>query len=320
MHPRTPMAKGNKLNNRELGLEEGLLCQLVHSPDYNIFPRSAVFESNFIQVTKKGKWVDITNMPTIVTMGVTSSDPCLPLPNVLLMAKRRRPSSRGHSETPKQPVLELTRMLPLRYVRLSVHDARQRILRIQTVTRKVYYLQLHQDHPRAVFALWSRLADILQRGLSITTKDPAIRIRHSLVPSGSPSSSSSSAEHAETQSVMKRVSRKMSGILSQISGKPPKKEEKQRRRVSFQTEEEEEEGTSNLSLDLSVLFYDMPAPLVCARCKGRLPKRPPRRGSSDSAATNSDLDLQSYGLWQQETPSWLQPNCRLSSLAAAGCK
>lgn len=39
------------------------------------------------QVTKKGKQVDITNMPIHVTLGVTSSDPCLPLPNVLLMAR-----------------------------------------------------------------------------------------------------------------------------------------------------------------------------------------------------------------------------------------
>ncbi|KAJ7329398.1 hypothetical protein JRQ81_015572 [Phrynocephalus forsythii] len=201
--PRNPMAGGASAGPRdagkELGLEGGPLCQLVHSPDYNVFPNSAVFESNFIQVTKKGKPVDITNTPTVVIMGVTSSDPCLPLPNVLLMAKHRRNPSRGGSEARARPALELTRMLPLRYVRLSVHDVAQRILRVQTVTRKVYYLQLRQEHPWAVFALWSRLASILQRGLSITTKDPAIRLRHSLVPtssssSGSGSTGSSSAE------------------------------------------------------------------------------------------------------------------------------
>uniref|UniRef100_A0A8D2LSY5 Family with sequence similarity 71 member F1 n=1 Tax=Varanus komodoensis TaxID=61221 RepID=A0A8D2LSY5_VARKO len=205
-----------------LGLEGGLLCRLVHSPDYNLFPNSAVFESNFLQVrpgrgpvTKKGKWVDITNTPTIVIMGVTSSDPCLPLPNVLLMASCTRPIVTPWTTLPQAPLL-----LPLRYVRLSVHDAARRILRVQTVTGKVYYLQLHPEHPRAVFALWSRLADILQRGLSITTKDPSIRIRHSLVPSGgsSPTSSSSSAE--------------MSGVFSQISGKPLRKMERRRSRAN----------------------------------------------------------------------------------------
>lgn len=34
----------------ELGVEDGLLCQLIHSPEFNLFSNSAVFESNFIQV------------------------------------------------------------------------------------------------------------------------------------------------------------------------------------------------------------------------------------------------------------------------------
>uniref|UniRef100_A0A9L0SWQ5 Golgi associated RAB2 interactor 1B n=1 Tax=Equus caballus TaxID=9796 RepID=A0A9L0SWQ5_HORSE len=32
-----------------LGVEEGLLCQMVHSPEFNLFPDSVVFESNFVQ-------------------------------------------------------------------------------------------------------------------------------------------------------------------------------------------------------------------------------------------------------------------------------
>ena len=34
----------------ELGVEDGLLCQLIHSPEFNLFSDSVVFESNFIQV------------------------------------------------------------------------------------------------------------------------------------------------------------------------------------------------------------------------------------------------------------------------------
>lgn len=37
-----------------LGVEEGLLCQMVHSPEFNLFPNSVVFESNFIQVLLGG--------------------------------------------------------------------------------------------------------------------------------------------------------------------------------------------------------------------------------------------------------------------------
>uniref|UniRef100_A0A8C6YJN5 Golgi associated RAB2 interactor 1A n=1 Tax=Naja naja TaxID=35670 RepID=A0A8C6YJN5_NAJNA len=174
-----------------LGLEGGMLCQLIRSPDYNLFPNSAVFESNFIQVagenqgvTKKGKWMDITHTPTIVTLAVTSSDPCLPLPNVLLMANQQAPLQRSLTAS-----VALPRLLPLRYVRLSVHSASQRILRLQTVTKTVYYLQLHHKYPEAVFALWSRLTNILENGLSTTTKDPAIPIRHCLVSSRSSSTS-----------------------------------------------------------------------------------------------------------------------------------
>jgi hypothetical protein len=37
-----------------LGVEEGLLCQMVHSPEFNLFPHSVVFESNFVQVLTLG--------------------------------------------------------------------------------------------------------------------------------------------------------------------------------------------------------------------------------------------------------------------------
>lgn len=76
----------------------------------------------------------------------------------------------------------------------------------------------------------------------------------------------------------------------------------------------------------AVLFYDLPPPLVCARCRGRLPRSEPRKCRLDARPADSDpelapwMDRRVHGLWQQETPTWLQPLCRLSSLAAAGWK
>ncbi|XP_070803727.1 Golgi-associated RAB2 interactor protein 1A [Pituophis catenifer annectens] len=331
-----PMAGGlftgsNQDAGRTLGLEGGLLCQLIRSPDYNLFPNSAVFESNFIQVTKKGKWMDITHTPTIVTLAVTSSDPCLPLPNVLLMANQRAPLQRVHVGSPRLSQVDLTRLLPLRYVRLSVHSASQRILRLQTVTKTVYYLQLHHDHPEAVFALWSRLTNILQNGLSTTTKDPAIPIHHCLVSSRSSSVSSIGplVERSDTvirsAGVIKRVGKKVSGTTTHFSPSPKQNLEKPRR-VSFQAQQRSLEDTSGLSSDIKVLFYDLPPPLVCGRCKGRLPRTEPRKCRLDARPAASDVELapwmdrRTHGLWQQETPTWLQPLCRLSSLAAAGWK
>jgi hypothetical protein len=76
----------------------------------------------------------------------------------------------------------MSRILPLKYVELQIYDRIQRILRVRTVTEKIYYLRLHEKHPEAVFQFWIRLVKILQKGLSITTKDPRIQFTHCLVP------------------------------------------------------------------------------------------------------------------------------------------
>ncbi|XP_077663567.1 Golgi-associated RAB2 interactor protein 1A [Eretmochelys imbricata] len=279
-----------------LGVEGGILCQLLRSPDYNLFPKSAVFESNFIQVTKQGNWVDIHNAPTLVTLGVTSSDPCLPLPNVLLIARLAvlGETPPGRAGQPQEPSMSLSRLLPLRYVRLSVQDSGRRLLRVQVVTGKVYYLRLHQAHPDAVFTLWSRLADILQRGLSITTKDPSIHVPHSLVLSVGSSSTSSPAQlvpdsplpSGASRSVVARMGKHLSGTLSHLSGAALGKTEKDRKLA------------------------------VCEQCRGR---RPSDTGEKPSLRTALRwLDTRCHGLWERDTPAGLLPLSRLSSLAAAG--
>ncbi|KAL8222615.1 UNVERIFIED_CONTAM: hypothetical protein K2H54_077627 [Gekko kuhli] len=305
--------------------EDGQLRQLLHSPDYNLFPNSAVFESDFVQVTKKGKCVDFTNMPTIVSVGVTSSDPCLPLPNVLLMARRKvldKGFAAGGSKTPEPPVPELSRLLPLRHVRLSVHLPAQRILRLQTVTRKVYYLQLHRDYPKVVFGLWSRLADILKRGLSTTPKDPAIRVRHSLVPSGSsPSGSSSGEPFSDAASPSWRATNKQgwpaaAGDSSQrnpsgrTAGSRTRQSQPSPKRVSFQQLPAKHQA--DVRGDLSAapgrvegLLHD-PSPFpVCKWCKGRL-----SRHSGKPQSTGRHAGVQQL---QQEEPttSWRLPLSRL---------
>ncbi|KAM6152218.1 Golgi-associated RAB2 interactor protein 1A [Erethizon dorsatum] len=168
----------------ELGVENGLLCQLIRSPEFNLFSNSVVFESNFIQVTRPGKWMNVCEDSTTVILGVTSSVPSLPLPNVLLMATVTWPQGQLSTwSTPGvAPVITLSRILPLRYVELQIYDRPQRILRVRTVTEKIYYLRLHEKHPEAVFQFWIRLVKILRKGLSITTKDPRIRFTHCLVP------------------------------------------------------------------------------------------------------------------------------------------
>ncbi|XP_007611580.1 protein FAM71F2 isoform X1 [Cricetulus griseus] len=127
--------------------------------------------------------MDAYERSATMILGVTSSVPSLPLPNVLLMANVTWPHGPfSTSSTPGAPVITLSRILPLKYVELQIYDRAQRILRVRTVTEKIYYLRLHEKHPQAVFQFWIRLVKILQKGLSITTKDPRIQFTHCLVP------------------------------------------------------------------------------------------------------------------------------------------
>ncbi|XP_043445382.1 Golgi-associated RAB2 interactor protein 1A isoform X1 [Prionailurus viverrinus] len=212
----------------DLGVEDGLLCQLIHSPEFNLFSDSVVFESNFIQVTKPGSWMDVYEGSTTVILGVTSSVPSLPLPNVLLMANVTWPQGQFStwSSPDCAPVVTLSRILPLKFVELQICDRLQRILRVRTVTEKIYYLRLHEHHPEAVFQFWIRLVKILQKGLSITTKDPRIQFTHCLVPKMSNSSTEITPESSllpsaqPSESFMLLTAEQTSGSFSNITGRP----------------------------------------------------------------------------------------------------
>ncbi|XP_003475220.1 Golgi-associated RAB2 interactor protein 1A [Cavia porcellus] len=211
----------------ELGVENGLLCQLIRSPEFNLFSNSMVFESNFIQVTKPGKWMNASEDSATVILGVTSSVPSLPLPNVLLMANVTWPQGECSTwNTPGVgPVITLSRILPLRYVELQICDRLQRILRVRTVTEKIYYLRLHEKHPEAVFQFWIRLVKILRKGLSITTKDPRIRFTHCLVPKLTGLSTETTPESSlpgstqPSETLLLLAAEQTSGSFSKLSGR-----------------------------------------------------------------------------------------------------
>ncbi|XP_035945173.1 Golgi-associated RAB2 interactor protein 1A [Halichoerus grypus] len=172
--------------------------------------------------------MDVYEGSTTVILGVTSSVPSLPLPNVLLMANVTWPQGQFSSWTTPDcaPVVTLSRILPLKFVELQICDRLQRILRVRTVTEKIYYLRLHEKHPEAVFQFWIRLVKILQKGLSITTKDPRIQFTHCLVPKMSNSStrttpeSSLSSSTQPSENFMLLVAEQTRDSFSNISGRP----------------------------------------------------------------------------------------------------
>ncbi|XP_007981030.1 Golgi-associated RAB2 interactor protein 1A isoform X2 [Chlorocebus sabaeus] len=124
------------------------------------------------------------------------------------------------------PVITLSRLLPLKYVELRIYDRLQRILRVRTVTEKIYYLKLHEKHPEIVFQFWVRLVKILQKGLSITTKDPRIEFTHCLVPKMPTSSIETTPENSllsspqPSESLVLLAAEQTGGSFSQLSGKP----------------------------------------------------------------------------------------------------
>ncbi|XP_066222257.1 Golgi-associated RAB2 interactor protein 1B isoform X1 [Saccopteryx leptura] len=281
----------------DLGVEEGLLCQMVHSPEFNLFPDSVVFESNFVQVKRGRNWIDIYKASYTMALGVTSSVPCLPLPNILLMARVRW--CQGQSQTwnrpSRAPNIILKRIFPLKFVELQVCDQLQRILRLRTVTEKIYYLRLHSDHPETVFHCWIRLVQILQKGLSFTTKDPRILVTHCLVPSKICSPS------RDSELVQKKPQAcQLSESLIQLMAK------------------EENEALSRIFADLHQ--HNRFSSRSNKKTKPKKDISEKGTSSEDSIPCTCDLSWRNSftcGEWERENPSRLQPLSLLSTLAAS---
>ncbi|XP_023079267.1 protein FAM71F1 isoform X1 [Piliocolobus tephrosceles] len=280
-----------------LGVEEGLLCQVVHSPEFNLFPNSVVFESNFVQVKRGRNWRDIYKASYTMALGVTSSVPCLPLPNILLMAsvKWHQGQSQTWNRPSTAPNIFLKRILPLKFVELQVCDHHQRILQLRTVTEKIYYLKLHPAHPETVFHFWIRLVQILQKGLSITTKDPRILVTHCLVPRNccSPSGDSKLVQKKlqasqPSESLIQLMAKAENEALSQIFA-----DLHQQNQLSFRSSKKVETNKNSSGRDSS---------------------------REDSIPCTRDLRWRAsftYGEWERENPSGLQPLSLLSTLAAS---
>lgn len=150
----------------------GKLQRQLQKGEYDIFKHAPIFESDFIQITRRGEVVDVHNHVRILTMGIVSTSPILPLPDVMLLA---RPAtgweehvghSRGTTGKSRQAAktLELTRLLPLKFVRISIHDREKQQLRLKFATGRSCYLQLcsPRDTWDDLFAGWENLVHLLQ--------------------------------------------------------------------------------------------------------------------------------------------------------------
>ncbi|XP_016074699.1 PREDICTED: protein FAM71A [Miniopterus natalensis] len=162
----------NQSGSSMFNTTRGKLQRQLQKGEYDIFKYAPMFESDFIQITRKGDVIDVHNHVRVVTMGITCTSPVLPLPDVMLLAHQATcwEELGGHSKVTRRKThkaaktLELTRLLPLKFVQISIHDHEKQQLRLKFTTGSSCYLQLcpPRKAPENLFACWENLICLLQ--------------------------------------------------------------------------------------------------------------------------------------------------------------
>lgn len=156
--------------------------QLYKGGEYDIFKYAPMFESDFIQISKKGEMIDVHNRVRMVTVGIASTSPILPLPDVMLLARptkacdehgRHARPTKGRRRKPAK-VLELTRLLPLKFVKISIHNREKQQLRLKLATGRTFYLQLcpSSDAREDLFCYWEKLVYLLRPPVESCSSTP----------------------------------------------------------------------------------------------------------------------------------------------------
>ncbi|XP_034782199.1 Golgi-associated RAB2 interactor protein 1A-like [Acipenser ruthenus] len=327
--------------------ENGPLGKLLRSPEYNLFPLSAVFESDFIQVTKKGNNVDLHNIPITLTLGVTSTVPSLPLPNILLIARMEVPepdNATPYTELSSNHILLTTscvtlspyflcRIVPLKFVKLTVCEKQKQLLKLRMANGKSYYLLLDRIHPDIVFLKWTRLIHILRCGLSTTFKDPSVHMPQTNFCDSYSSSSITSLEDYETRRQHQKArqqGKKEKPSRGQYQS-PFQKCKPFERKTSLQITDDNENkripretGYQTIQTNSFSEQYEKEQTLsfcYCNKCDYCLHKHLTNRwsDSEDSKEQSEDIPCEEmdYGLWERDAPA-LMPLSRLSGLIATG--
>ncbi|XP_025256897.1 protein FAM71C [Theropithecus gelada] len=149
----------------------GKLQRQLYKGEYTIFRYAPMFESDFIQISKRGEVMDVHNRARMVTVGIVRTSPCLTLPDVMLLARpaavcdnaRCGPATQK-TDTPPAEILELTRLLPLMFVKITIHNSIKKQLHLKLATGRSFYLQLcpPSDASEDLFVHWENLVYILR--------------------------------------------------------------------------------------------------------------------------------------------------------------
>ncbi|XP_069461177.1 Golgi-associated RAB2 interactor protein 5A isoform X2 [Ambystoma mexicanum] len=199
--------------------EMGELQSQLYEGEYDPFKYAPVFESNFVQVTKKGEAIDIHNQLTLVTLGIAATSPILPLPNVMLLARPKITNQDAKKKTNIVEHLQLSRLFPLKLVKLSISDVSMRQIKLKLASGRSFYLQLHAppDKEDDLFQRWMRLIYLLQP----TPSHIQIAKDHEFMvdTASSPAQSSKSSEDKESEQsiAIRKPGVKLKGKPSPVS-------------------------------------------------------------------------------------------------------
>ncbi|XP_053116525.1 Golgi-associated RAB2 interactor protein 1A-like isoform X2 [Hemicordylus capensis] len=158
----------------------GPLQRQLRQGEYGLFRFSPMFESNFVQISKQGGPIEIHNQEQIVTVGITSTSPAHLIPNVLLLARpivlseEHLPFFKAMRRYQKPVRYELTRLFPLRFVKITVHNAERQQLRFKLASGRTFYLQLCAESDRRddLFDAWVRIIQLLRPASDVNVDEP----------------------------------------------------------------------------------------------------------------------------------------------------
>lgn len=117
----------------------------------------------------------------MVTVGIASTSPILPLPVMLLarptkVCERACQTRRTTKEVASPRDLELTRLLPLKFVKISIHDREKQQLRLKLATGRLFIcscapLLMLED----LFCYWEKLVYLLRPPVESCSSTPTLQ-------------------------------------------------------------------------------------------------------------------------------------------------
>ncbi|XP_062981828.1 Golgi-associated RAB2B interactor protein 3-like [Elgaria multicarinata webbii] len=137
-----------------------VLQKFLEKGEYPSFQSVAMFESTFVQVTRRGRHVFIHNHCNEAIIGIASTNTNLPLPNLMIIARPAAVQIPSESHTEE---LILTRLLPLKFVRISIYDPEKQLIKIKLINGRSYYLQFRAstEEEEKLFDHWLSLIHLL---------------------------------------------------------------------------------------------------------------------------------------------------------------